>query len=98
MELHRSVDTVGVGAYATPVVATMPPAVPPMLRTPMAPQRWGRVGPFSWMLRRLFGLDPRLPDIEGPAAGAVAAEFRTALRIALPALYATMCGGDLPNS
>ena len=36
----------------------------------MAPRRWGRVGPLSWMLRRLFGLELRLTDVDGPARGA----------------------------
>ncbi len=70
-----------------------------MLRTPMAPQRWGRVGPVSWMLRRLFGLDPRLPDIEGPAHGAGRRRRFVLLTLSLlPALYATyVLNGLLPN-
>jgi membrane glycosyltransferase len=70
-----------------------------MVRTPMAPQRWGRVGPFSWMLRRLFGLDPRLADIEGPARGAGRRRRLVLLTLSLlPALYATyVLHGLLPN-
>ena len=99
MELHRSansIDAIG-GAYAEPAV--LAPAVPSMQRTPMAPQRWGRVGPFSWMLRRLFGLDPRLPDIKGPAHGAGRRRRLVLLTLSLlPALYATyVLDGLLPN-
>lgn len=90
MELHRS---------AGPVAATAAPAAPPIVRTPMAPLRWGRVGPFSWMLRRLFGLDPRLPDVDGPARGAGRRRRLVLLMLSLgPALYATyFLHGLLPN-
>ena len=90
-----SVETVAL----TEPASTLPPAVPPMLRTPMAPERWGRVGPVSWMLRRLFGLDPRLPDIEGPAHGAGRRRRFVLLTLSLlPALYATyVLDGLLPN-
>ena len=83
----------------TEPASALPPAVPPMLRTPMAPQPWGRVGPVSWMLRRLFGLDPRLPDIEGPAHGAGRRRRFVLLTLSLlPALYATyVLDGLLPN-
>ena len=107
MELHRSVDAVA-GAYATPedhtpadetAVSAVPPAAPPIVRTPMAPQPWGRVGPVSWMLRRLFGLDRRLPDIEGPAHGAGRRRRFVLLTLSLlPALYATyVLNGLLPR-
>ncbi|HVE90608.1 MAG TPA: glucans biosynthesis glucosyltransferase MdoH [Burkholderiaceae bacterium] len=101
MELHRSANALDAiaGAYADRAPATLAPAVPPMMRTPMAPQRWGRVGPFSWMLRRLFGFDPRLPDIEGPARGAGRRRRLVLLTLSLlPALYATyVLDGLLPN-
>ncbi len=104
MELHRAPGAIG-GASVRPgeqsptAPSGLPPAVPPMLRTPMAPQRWGRVGPLSWMLRRLFGLDPRLPDIEGPARGAGRRRRLVLLTLSLaPALYATyVLNGLLPN-
>ena len=107
MELHRSVDAVA-GAYATPeqrtpaeatAVSAVAPAAPPIVRTPMAPQPWGRVGPVSWMLRRLFGLDRRLPDIEGPAHGAGRRRRFVLLTLSLlPALYATyVLNGLLPR-
>ena len=102
MELHRSAEPIA-GASAAPAEATpasgLPPAVPSILRTPMAPRPWGRVGPASWMLRRLFGLDPRLPDIEGPAHGAGRRRRLVLLTLSLlPALYATyVLNGLLPN-
>ena len=79
--------------------AVAPPAAPSIVRTPMAPQPWGRIGPVSWMLRRLFGLDPRLPDIEGPAHGAGRRRRFVLLTLSLlPALYATyVLNGLLPN-
>ena len=51
------------------------------------------------MLRRLFGLDPRLPDIEGPAHGAGRRRRFVLLTLSLcPALYATyVLNGLLPN-
>ncbi|MEO8186005.1 MAG: glucans biosynthesis glucosyltransferase MdoH [Burkholderiaceae bacterium] len=103
MELHRSADAIA-GAYVAPGEATaptgaLPPTVPSILRTPMAPQPWGRVDPVSWMLRRLFGLDPRLPDIKGPAHGAGRRRRLIFLTLSvLPALYATyVLNGLLPN-
>jgi membrane glycosyltransferase len=109
MELHRSVDAIA-GAYVTPAeagrfteasvaAAFVPPATPALVRTPMAPQRWGRIGPVSWMLRRLFGLDPRLPDIDGPAHGAGRRRRFVLLTLSLlPALYATyVLSGLLPK-
>ncbi len=109
MELHRSVDAIA-GACAAPAerdrpaeataaVSSLPPAVPALVRTPMAPRPWGRVGPVSWMLRRLFGLDPRLPDIEGPAHGAGRRRRFVLLTLSLlPALYATyVLNGLLPH-
>ena len=108
MGLHRSVDAIA-GAIATAAqsspaqsgaaAATSSSAVPPLARTPMAPRPWGRVGPVSWMLRRLFGLDPRLPDIEGPAYGAGRRRRFVLLVLSLfPALYATyVLDGLLPD-
>ena len=103
MELHRSADAIaGACVTAGELVAAppnLPPAAPSILRTPMAPQRWGRVGLLSWMLRRLFGLDPRLPDIEGPARGAGRRRRFVLLTLSLaPALYATyVLNGLLPH-
>ena len=104
MELHPSADAVAgacvtAGEVAAAAPAALPPAVPAIQRTPMAPHRWGRVGPVSWMLRRLFGLDPRLPDIEGPARGAGRRRRFVLLTLSLaPALYATyVLNGLLPN-
>ena len=104
MELHRSgaavAATVLAGNPATPA------AVPPILRTPMAPQRWGRIGPISWMLRRLFGRERRLfgrelrlRDVDGPARGAGHRRRFVLLALSLvPALYATyILNGLLPN-
>jgi membrane glycosyltransferase len=103
MELHRSADAIA-GACVTagePAAAPpdLPPAAPSILRTPIAQQRWGRGGPVSWMLRRLFGLDPRLPDIEGPARGAGRRRRFVLLTLSLaPALYATyVLNGLLPH-
>ena len=109
MELRRSVDAIA-GACATPaghvwlaetaaVSAVAAPAAPAIVRTPMSPQPWGRVGPVSWMLRRLFGLDRRLPDIEGPAHGAGRRRRFVLLTLSLlPALYATyVLNGLLPK-
>lgn len=104
MELHRSVNAIA-GAFAAPgeqcrlVEAAAPAAAPSIVRTPMAPRPWGRVGPVSWMLRRLFGLDPRLPDIEGPAHGAGRRRRFVLLTLSLlPALYATyVLNGMLPR-
>ena len=109
MELYRSVDAIARACAvpaepdrpveATAAVSALPPAVPPLMRTPMAPQPWGRVGPVSWMLRRLFGLDPRLPDIAGPAHGAGRRRRFVLLTLSLlPALYATyVLNGLLPH-
>ena len=108
MELRRSVDAIAgacappaeqVGLAAATAVSAMPPAVPAIVRTPMSPQPWGRVGPVSWMLRRLFGLDRRLPDIEGPAHGAGRRRRFVLLTLSLlPALYATyVLKGLLPS-
>ena len=107
MELHRSADPVAgatVALHGRPdevsaFASTLPAAVPPMLRTPIAPEPWGRVGPVSWMLRRLFGLDPRLPDINGPAHGAGRRRRFIFLTLSvLPALYATyVLDGLLPK-
>ena len=90
MELHRS---------AAAVAANVPPAVPPIARTPMAPQRWGRMGPISWMLRRLFGRELRLLDVDGPARGAGHRRRFVLLALSLgPALFATfVLNGLLPN-
>ncbi len=98
MELHRSRDAVAGASYGQ-LAATTPPAVPPILRTPMAPRRWGRIGPISWMLRRLFGLEPRLQDVDGPARGAGHRRRFVLLALSLgPALYATyFLHGLLPN-
>ena len=94
MELYRSGAAV---AAAVPPAA--PPAVPSILRTPMAPQRWGRIGPISWMLRRLFGLELRLRDVDGPARGAGHRRRFVLLALSLgPALFATfVLNGLLPK-
>ena len=99
MELCSSVDAVRRAVVAADVAGALPPAGPSILRTPMAPRRWGRVGPVSWMLRRLFGLDPRLPDIPGPARGAGRRRRFVLLTLALvPSLYATyVLHGLLPT-
>lgn len=96
MELHRSVDAIA-GAIVTDCESTA--ITPPIVRTPMAPQQWGRIGPFSWMLRRLFGLEPRLADVDGPARGAGHRRRFVLLVLSLgPALYATyVLQGLLPN-
>jgi membrane glycosyltransferase len=91
MELHHSAAAVAalVASECEPGPA-MPAAAPPILRTPMAPRRWGRVGPLSWMLRRLFGLELRLTDVDGPARGAGHRRRFVLLALSLgPALYAT---------
>lgn len=94
MELHRSRDAVAGASYSPLATAT-----PPIVRTPMAPRRWGRVGPISWMLRRLFGLEPKLQDVDGPARGAGHRRRFVLLALSLgPALYATyFLYGLLPN-
>ncbi|HKO67634.1 MAG TPA: hypothetical protein VJU53_07500 [Burkholderiaceae bacterium] len=104
MELHRSVNAIAGAAFAAPehgrlAEVAAPAAAPSIVRTPMAPRPWGRVGPVSWMLRRLFGLDPRLPDIEGPAHGAGRRRRFVLLTLSLlPALYATyVLNGMLPR-
>ena len=91
MELHHSAAAVAalVASECKPGPA-VPAAAPPILRTPMAPRRWGRVGPLSWMLRRLFGLELRLTDVDGPARGAGHRRRFVLLSLSLgPALYAT---------
>jgi membrane glycosyltransferase len=91
MELHHSAAAVAalVASECEPGPA-MPAAAPPILRTPMAPRRWGRVGPLSWMLRRLFGLELRLTDVDGPTRGAGHRRRFVLLALSLgPALYAT---------
>ena len=100
MELHRSAAAVAalVASECKPGPA-VPAAAPPILRTPMAPRRWGRVGPLSWMLRRLFGLELRLTDVDGPARGAGRRRRFVLLSLSLgPALYATyVLSGLLPK-
>ena len=54
-----------VGAVGTPASSRVPDAsieaaVPGLQRTPMAPRAGGGSVRVSWMLRRLFGLEPRL--------------------------------------
>ncbi|MGH6611764.1 MAG: glucans biosynthesis glucosyltransferase MdoH, partial [Burkholderiaceae bacterium] len=94
MELHRAVAAVA-GAPSDSVA----PASPPISRTPIAPRKWGRVGPFSWMLRRLFGLELELADVDGPARGAGHRRRFVLLALSLgPALYATyVLHGLLPK-
>lgn len=106
MELHCSVDAIAGAAADAPAsgvrsadAAVWAPATPALRRTPMAPRRWGRVGPVSWMLRRLFGLEPRLRDVDGPARGAGRRRRFVLLALSLgPALFAThVLNGLLPN-
>jgi len=75
------------------------PAAPPIHRTPMAPQPWGRLGPLSWTLRRLLGREHRLADVDGPARGAGRRRRLLLLALSLgPALFATyVLNGMLPR-
>lgn len=99
MELHRSPDAVAGAFVRSAAAGVLASAVPPIVRTPMAPQRWGRVGPMSWMFRRLFGLEPKLRDVDGPARGAGRRRRFVLLALSLgPALYATyVLQGLLPD-
>ena len=86
MELHHSADAVTARAVASAAA----PAAPPVVRTPMAPRPWGRVGAVWWMLRRLLGLELQLADVDGPARGAGHRRRFVLLALSLgPALYAT---------
>ena len=92
MELHRSAAAVAALAARRMQHRNLRclAAAPPIVRTPMAPRRWGRVGPLSWMLRRLFGLELRPADVDGPARGAGHRRRFVLLALSLgPALYAT---------
>jgi len=96
MELHRSGDAVAAAASSLAATAE---AVPPIVRTPMAAEPWGRVGPISWMFRRLFGREPQLRDVDGPARGAGHRRRFVLLALSLgPALFATaVLHGLLPT-
>jgi membrane glycosyltransferase len=81
MELYRSAGVIGSDAESA-----QPAAVPPLARSSLRAQSWGRLGLLAWLLRR----ESPPADIEGPACGAGHARRWALLMLSLaPALYAT---------